>query len=79
MKETHEFKEERLRIQNGGLLRRGYVMGRDGREGLALMLVGTSKRKLKFIKIRDWPKSLTKFRHIVSDRMKFIKMGNIMQ
>lgn len=46
---------------------------------LAFMLLGTSKRKLKLIKIRDWPKSLTKFRYLISDKMRFIKMGNIME
>ena len=30
--------EERLRIQNGGLLRGGYDIGRDGRGGLNLLL-----------------------------------------
>lgn len=56
MKEIQEFREERLRIQNGGLLR-GYDTGRDGREGLNLlfMLLGTSKRKLKLIKMRTGP------------------------
>lgn len=38
MKEIQEFREERLRIQNGGLLRGGYDTGRDGREGLNLLL-----------------------------------------
>lgn len=34
--------------------RRGYSIGRGKREGLILMLVGTSKRKLKPIKIREF-------------------------
>lgn len=57
----------RLRIQNGGLLRGGYdTVGMEEKDLTCFfMLLGTSKRKLKLIKIRDWPKSLTKFKTIL--------------